>query len=309
MITLTRAKENPILSPSDLPWENKHVFNPGVFVHEGNICLLYRAQGAEDEVSRFGLAKSTDGINFIRAENPVYFTKNTQIYKFGVEDARVVKIEDTYFFAFTIVSENPGGVEEDQWREGLKRRKKPQVALTATKDFKTFTEYGVLFPEMEGKDASLFPEKLNGRYWLLYRNDMTGITYFSTSSDLRQWTERKAVFQKRLNYWDGFHLGIGASPIKTEKGWLLFYHAADQQKIYRLGIIFLDINDPTKILYRSAEPIFEPETVYEKEGNVSNVVFTCGAIGKDDKYFIYYGAADHVVGLATVEKKLVLDLL
>jgi len=72
--------------------------------------------------------------------------------------------------------------------------------------------------------------------------------------------------------------------------------------------MFLDRNDPTKILYRSPEPIFEPETDYETFGFVPNVVFTCGAIEKGGIYYVYYGAADRVIGVATVEKKLVLNL-
>ncbi|MDP2632415.1 MAG: glycosidase [Candidatus Curtissbacteria bacterium] len=302
MVKLTRAKENPILTPSDSSWENMLVFNPGAVMVEDKVYLIYRAMGKNDIKSRLGLAISSDGIHFEREKWPLYSGDGLPDESLGIEDARIVKIDDTYYITCTAVSEDTGA-EVANWKG-----KRPQIALSTTKDFKTFVDYDVIIPHLLGKNASFFPKKMNGEYWLLYRAGL-GKTYFAKSTTLVDWQNNThSVFEQRPGMWDSAKCGVGAPPIETEKGWLLFYHGVDEKNIYRLGIMFLDRNDPTKILYRSPEPIFEPEADYERFGFVPNVVFTCGAIEKDGLYYVYYGAADHVIGVATVEKKLVLNL-
>lgn len=303
MLKLQRFEKNPVLTPSELPWENMLVFNPGAVMVGDSVYLIYRAMGRNDHVSRFGLAISRDGIHFERKEEPIYSGGGHQDESLGIEDPRVVKIDDTYFITYTAVSDYQEKDQVERWSMNLK----PMIALSTTKDFVTFQDYDVIIPNVRGKNASLFPKKINGEYWLLHREGQ-GKTFFSKSSKLTSWSEKMFVFEERPGYWDCNKAGIGAPPIETEKGWLLFYHGVANDYTYRLGIMFLDLNDPTKILYRSPEPVFEPETEYEKFGYVPNVVFSCGAIEKNDQYYIYYGAADKVIGLATVNKKSVLAL-
>lgn len=303
MLKLQRSENNPLLTPSELPWENNLVFNPGAVVVGDNIYLIYRAMGKNDPNSRLGLAISRDGLHFERKKVPLYSGGGHKEDSLGIEDTRVVKIEDTYYFTYTAVSEDFEAEKDNN--HTIER--KPMIALSTTKDFIAFKDYGVIIPNIRGKNASLFPKKINGEYWLLHREGL-GKTYFSISPELTLWKDKTFVFEARSGYWDCKKTGIGAPPIETEKGWLLFYHGVDDNHTYRLGIMFLDLHDPTKILYRSPEPVFEPETDYEKSGFVPNVVFTCGAIEKNDEYYIYYGAADKVIGLATVSKKSVLAL-
>jgi len=112
--------------------------------------------------------------------------------------------------------------------------------------------------------------------------------------------------------WDGLKIGGGSQPIKTKYGWLLIYHGVDQSFIYRLGVLLVALDDPGQLVYRSPNPILEPEEAYEvgEEGcYVSNVVFTCGAVPSVDKevledndeVLVYYGAADTAVGVATAK--------
>ena len=102
--------------------------------------------------------------------------------------------------------------------------------------------------------------------------------------------------------WDSRKVGTATPPIKTRIGWVLLYHGVSEEDgCYRIGAVLLDLKDPTKIIARTDEPIFEPETAYEKVGQVSNVVFPCGAVVLGKKIFIYYGAADQVIGVATIE--------
>ncbi len=272
---------------------------------DDKVHLLYRAMGTTDPISRLGLAISEDGIHFERNPNPVFTGGKLTEGRLGSEDPRVVKMDDTFYVVYTTVSERVGGELNPNWKEQVD--KKPQIALSTTKDFINFKNYNVIIPDVEGKNASLFPKKVNGEYWLIYRAN-ADTTYFSSSSRLDHWPERIPLFDKRPGYWDSIRVGLGAPPIETEKGWLLFYHGVDEKNIYRLGVMFLDLKNPLKILYRSPEPLLEPETDYEKYGFISNVVFTCGVIEKDGKYFVYYGAGDEVLGLATIEKVKILNL-
>lgn len=305
MLKLQRAKENPILTPTKEPWENFLVFNPAAFYFQGKIALLYRAMGKQDMISRLGLAISDDGINFLRHNHPVYYGSGRPHELLGVEDPRVVKIDDTYYIVYTAVSEDLESEVNPNWKEQIV--KKPYINVTTTKNFSDFLDYDIMIKDVPGKNASLFPQKVNGEFWLLFRSG-SDATYFANSPHLTYWPERFPVFDKRPGYWDSHRVGIGSQPIKTEKGWLIFYHGVDETNTYRLGIIFLDLADPRKVLYRSPKAILEPEKDYEKVGFISNVVFTCGAIEKDNSYFIYYGACDEVICLGIIDKSTVLGL-
>jgi len=305
MLKLQRSEYNPILVPSELPWENMLVFNPAAIMVGEYVYLVYRAMGKDTIISQLGLATSKDGIHFERRQKPLYDGGGQPAEALGIEDPRIVQIEDTYYLTYTAVSEDLDA-EINRSKIG-EIAKKPMIALSTTKDFLSFVDYDVIIPNLSGKNSSLFPQKDNGEYWMLYREGV-GKTYFAKSSNLILWRDRAMVFEERPGYWDCKRTGIGAPPILTEKGWLLFYHGVDDANTYRLGIMFLDRNNPVKILYRSSEPVFEPEKDYEKFGYIENVVFTCGVIEKNNMYYVYYGASDRVIGLATIEKQAVLAL-
>ncbi len=114
----------------------------------------------------------------------------------------------------------------------------------------------------------------------------------------------------RTNTWDSYKVGISAPPIKTRHGWLLLYHGISKSHhTYRIGAVLLDLHDPAIVLSRTSDPIFEPEESYEKKGIVDNVVFPCGMAEKDGLLYIYYGGADTVVGVATMELDIILTAL
>lgn len=305
MVKLVRSDSNPILIPSESHWENMLVFNPGAILHEDKTYLIYRAMGEGSFHSRLGLAVSDDGIHFTREHFPMYYGGVHESESLGFEDPRVVKIDDTIYMVYTAVSVATEGSVDPAWKEQIAKQAK--IALSTTTDFVNFHNYGTILSEISGKNASLFPKKVNDEYWMLYRKEQ-GQTFFTHSPRLDSWNSHSPVFDKRSGYWDSIRVGIGAPPIETERGWLLFYHGVDESNTYRIGVMFLDLNDPTQVLYRSPEPVFEPETDYEKYGFIPNVVFTCGVVEHDASYYIYYGAADQVIGLATVSKQSILDL-
>jgi predicted GH43/DUF377 family glycosyl hydrolase len=125
----------------------------------------------------------------------------------------------------------------------------------------------------------------------------------------------------RNGMWDGAKVGSAAPPIKvtvksvtlnraqtSTTGWLMIYHGVSRHATYRLGAALLDASG-TVVLARTADPIFEPIEKYEREGEIANVVFSCGAVVRDDTLFLYYGAADRVIGVATASLAHLIDAL
>jgi beta-1,2-mannobiose phosphorylase / 1,2-beta-oligomannan phosphorylase len=295
---LKRYRENPVISPTENWWENKAVFNCAASRTNGTIHILYRAIG-EDNVSRFGYAASKNGLDISQRDtSPRYQSVGDELEKLGVEDPRVTCIDGTYFITYTGVSLYPCCPTRPSMNKAVPWR--CRVGLLSTKDFVTYEKLGCILPDMDNKDVVLFPEKINGKYVMLHRTFPN--IWMAYSEDLTSWHDHKLVMRVQPGSWDCDRIGAGAPPIKTEHGWLNFYHGVDHRRVYRLGVLLLDLDDPSKVIARSAEPILSPEKAWEKEGLVPNVVFTCGAVEKDDRYFVYYGGADKVIAVATMDK-------
>ena len=287
-----------MLSPTDNSWENKAVFNCAAAYSNDTVHLIYRAIG-EDGVSRFGYAASRNGLDVTeRPSVPLYESIGDELETLGVEDPRITPIDDEFYITYTGVSlypccrPRPSLTNNVPWR--------CRVGLLSTRDFKTFTKRGCILPDMDNKDVVLFPEKVNGQYVMLHR--IFPNIWMAYSDDLMTWHDHKLLLRVQPSSWDCDRIGAGAPPIKTEDGWLNFYHGVDHQRNYRLGVLLLDLDDPSKVIGRSAEPILSPEKDYEKVGLIPNVVFTCGVVDMNDRYYVYYGGADKVIGVATIEK-------
>jgi predicted GH43/DUF377 family glycosyl hydrolase len=129
--------------------------------------------------------------------------------------------------------------------------------------------------------------------------------WISFSPNLKHWGEHHEVIRAREGgWWDANKIGLCAPPMETKEGWLILYHGVRTTasgSIYRLGLVLLDLQNPTKVIRRTDEWIFGPKASYEREGDVDDVVFPCGWIKKGDKIFMYYGAADSRICLATAD--------
>ena len=301
---LRRFTGNPILKAiPDHHWESKYIFNPGVLRLEGKIYILYRACG-EDEISHIGLAISSDGLHIDeRLDSPI-FEPEEEWERKGCEDPRLVLIGERIYMLYTAYSSIAA-----------------QIALASIdlKDFlnrrwNKWQRHGLAFPGFDDKDATLFKDTFDGRYVMYHRIEPS--IWISSSGQLDcPWPRedhRILMGPGAGMAWDGFKIGGGSEPIKTEYGWLLIYHGVDQSFVYRLGVLLVKLDDPGQLLYRSPNPILEPEEFYEVGGEgyyVPNVVFTCGAIpkvdkeilGEDDEILVYYGAADTVACVATAK--------
>lgn len=292
---LRRYEHNPIISPEDMPFACYSVMNAGATIFEGQVLLLLRV---EDCIRRtlFYVAKSDDGKHFTIADKPIDYPLSIteerigQVHRF---DMRITKLEDTYY------------VFHAAWMEGYGCG----IGLATTEDFVHFKPlYNISEPS--NRNAVLFPEKINGMYARLDRpqdcNDK-GSIWISYSPDLEFWG-RSLPLAVPKTPWNVNKCGAGAIPIKTEKGWLLIYHATAptcSSENYYLGAMLLDLEDPSKVIAAPRSFILAAEKDYECMGQTPNVVFTSGAVEMPDGTLnIYYGGADTRMCLAqtTVEE-------
>jgi len=272
-----------------------------------------------DYISRIGHYVSDDGINFELAFTGPIFGPGKQYDQWACEDPRVTEINGVYYFTYVALSKpaRQGGGP-------------PATALISTKDFRNFHRHGLMTPRSsDNRDAVLFPEKIDGKYVMLHRPSRWSKEWFNKnesvksrvkaqipwpyyhyenlpakpaiwiaySNDLKHWRGHKVLMESQ-EWWEETKIGGGAPPIKTEVGWLIIYHGV-APGCYRAGAALLDLNDPSKVIGRTKDPILEPEEEYERVGDVNNVVFPEGAVVINGKLFVYYGAADKVVGVAT----------
>lgn len=307
---LDRHDNNPIISPLKFrEWEANGTFNPAaVEDDEGCVHLLYRAIG-EDGLSNIGHSSSRDGKNFKRRSAfPVYRpdiqkaktdTKPEQPSEYnpslyysgggwgGYEDPRTVRMNDRVYMTYTAFN---------GWHS-------VRLAISSIKldDLKkerwNWTKPFFLSPENEvHKNWVLFPEKINGKFAILH--GICPNVLIEYVDDIDKPYKFKPIKSKppkggREGYWDNWVRGAGPPPIKTDFGWLLLYHAMDKNdpNKYKVGAMILDLREPTKILYRSPQPILSPDMHYENDGK-PGVVYATGALVKNGELFIYYGGGD-----------------
>jgi predicted GH43/DUF377 family glycosyl hydrolase len=287
-----RLSDGPVLSPLGTGWESAGTFNPSVVMHDGNIVMLYRAQDANG-TSRLGYATSTDGINFTRRAEPVLSPETDYELGGGIEDPRLVKIDNTFYLTYTAYN-----------------KKDAQLALAVSTDLVHWDRKGVILPAYKGrwnvgwtKAGAILPERIDGKYWMYFlgtapdKTDQMGVAY---STDLLHWTDALdvPVLPRRPGRWDSRVVEPGPAPILTADGIVLIYNGADDSLVYRTGIARFDRKDPRRVLSRTGTPIFAPEAEWEKTGQVPNVVFVEGMIRQARRWLFYYGGADKYVGVA-----------
>ena len=277
---------------------------------------------------RLALATSRDGYNFERPSEPTLFPSRDGFDAGCVEDPRIVKFGDSFYITYAARPFPPG----EYWLSGRSRYQHPVVprdypyalrtnatssGLLITRDFRSFIRAGRLTdPTIDDRDVILFPEKLGGHFFMLHRpmewvgngygTQYPGI-WIAHGEDLLKLGNSKLLASAKYD-WET-KLGGNTPPIRTNKGWLTLYHAVGPDSHYRLGAMLLDINDPTRVLHRTPRWILQPETDYELEGPYRGCVFPCGKVVIDGTLFVYYGAADKYVALATCPLAMLIDHL
>ena len=284
---------NPILSTDNWPYPINSVFNPAAIRFDGHVLLLNRVESLSG-FSHFTCARSKDGLTDWEIDSEPTMTPDhsTKEEKWGLEDPRIVWLEEQKQYAITYVSFSEGG---------------PIISLAITKNFKTFARLGGLLPP-EDKDACLFPRRFNGRFALIHRPIVRGEAHIwiSSSPDLKHWGDHRVLLKTRFAYWDGARIGLACQPIEIPEGWLILYHGVRRttaSQIYRIGMALLDREDPTHVLRRGEEWVLGPKEMYERIGDVSDVTFVTGGVVMKDinQLYVYYGAADDKVAVAMAD--------
>lgn len=343
-----RFPANPILSPKDLKASTEGLeitclLNPGVFQFENKTWLIVRVaeRPAQKEniisfpiltetggtqiieikkddpeldasdarvinykgvdylttLSHLRLLCSDDGVRFYEPEGYKPLVGEGILQTFGIEDCRVSLLEEIYYLTFTAVSGNGVG-----------------VGLRTTSNWKNFESHGMILPP-HNKDCAIFEERINGLLYAMHRPSSVDIggnyIWIASSPDGIHWGNHHCIIKTREGLWDSARVGAGAAPIKTEKGWLAIYHGANEKHQYCLGAFLMDLQNPSKVIARTEEPIMVPTATYETSGFFGNVVFTNGhKVEPDgDTITVYYGAADEFVCGAHFSLKEIISLL
>ena len=319
--------EGIILEKTRLEFESKAVLNPACILVNGITHMFYRAIN-QNNISSIGYCQLIDNQGVKRLSRPILYPEHDYEKK-GTEDPRITFLDGTYHLFYTA-------------HDGLNAR----IAYATSQDLITFKKHGLISPgisydkaedifrtsavkeryrmfevfykENKGKnvllfekDASLFPQKFNQKFFLLHRI-LPGIQIisFKNFSDLTEsyWDHYLShlgdnVVLDPLYWYESRNIGGGCPPLKTKAGWLLIYHAVEDTpvgKIYHAAAALLDLKNPLKVIGRLKEPLFSPTKPWEKKGITNNVVFPTGAIIKGDTLYIYYGAADQCIGVKSI---------
>lgn len=320
-LLLKKSFHNPILKPGNHPWTAEAVLNPAAINLGNRTHLIYRAIGM-DGISRLGYAASPDGVVFDRRlSHPAYVAQNPRsigsktppslrryspvMYPSGgswggCEDPRMVAIDGRVYVTFNMF---------DGWDYiRVAAISIPCEAFVSERFGEWEGPYILSKPGERHKNWVLFPEKIGGKFAIIHSiAPKIEIAYCDSieaigSEDpfIESWVGARNNLPMREDAWDSFIRSAGPPPVKTEHGWLLFYHAINERdpSRYQLGAMLLDIDEPTTVLYRSAAPVLSPNEHYENDGK-PGIVYACGAVVRDGMLFVYYGGADKVVCVAT----------
>ena len=286
-----RFSQNPIIERTLVKGANS-IFNSAVLKYEEGFVGIFRVDDRTLDKT-LHLGKSNNGIDWEINDVPINMMDehSKQLSIARGYDPRIVNIEGTYYITWC---NNYNG---------------PTIGVAYTKDFNDFYQLENAFLPFN-RNGVLFPRKINDKYVLLSRPSDNGHTPFgdiflSESPDMVHWGCHKHVMAAEGG-WSWTKVGAGPIPIETNEGWLLIYHGVQTTcngLIYSMGAALLDIDNPSKVLYRSKAYILAPQTTYECVGDVPNVIFPCASLVDQDtgRIAIYYGAADTVVALAFTE--------
>ena len=319
--SVKRYENNPVIEPIDVnDWESDGTFNPAVMMDEDKVHIVYRAVG-RGGVSVFGYAVSEDGLEITERYNEPIYVPREDFEGLrgklaggkgwfesgggwgGCEDPKLTKIGDRVYMTYVAYS----GCGP------------PRAALTSLslEDFKNQNwnwEEPILIspPDVVTKSACLLPEKINGKYVMFHRIFPDILVDYLDDLEFKggKWLEGHDRIGIRVSHWDSRKLSMGATPIKTEDGWLCIYHAVDDcdPGRYKMGAMLLKKEDPAQVLCRTSQPLLAPDVSYENEGK-QGVVYPSGAVVKGDDLLVYYGGGDRVVCVArTPLKKFLKDL-
>ncbi len=331
-------KERILLEATENEFENQAVLNPTMVQQGDTLHMFYRAV-KEGNYSSIGYCKLKGPFDIVeRRKSPILFPEHDyEIH--GTEDPRVVLLDGTYYMFYTaydgsnalvayatskdlkiwekhgIISPKMSYDEAGHFFRLSKLKEKYYFFLSYYKDV---VAEDVLLWE---KDSFIFPKKYNNKFLLIHRilpdiqvvsfDDFKDLTKVFWQNYLKTLGEH-VLMEPKFGF-ESRNIGAGAPLVETERGWLMIYHSVEDSnkgKVYHASVALLDKQDPSKVIGRLKEPLFSPTEEYEKFGDVNNVVFPSGTAVFGERLYIYYGAADKRIAVASVNlHKLLHELL
>lgn len=324
-------KEGVLLEPTSNEFENSGVLNPSIVQKGDDLHLFYRAVQAGNK-SSIGYAKLSGPMKIVeRYSHPVIVPEH-EYESQGVEDPRIVWFEEDqayYLFYAAYDGKNARGayaVSKDLKTFEKKGLVTPPIPYERASELlghmvidRAYYEFAEYMTEYRGdgtvllweKDHFLLPKKINGKYAMIHRilPDIQ-VIYFDKFEDLTNyhfWEHYLAhlsdyIVLKRHYLHESRNIGGGAPLIELSEGYLMIYHAVENTtlgKVYHAGAALLHKDDPTHVIGQLDHPLFSPTEEWEKKGEVGNVVFPTGTARFDDRIYVYYGAADSRIGVAS----------
>ena len=323
--------EGIILESSANEFDSQAVLNPACIEVAGITHMFYRAVRRGDRVSSIGYCQLEGNKAVKRSDKPVLFPEH-DYEKMGVEDPRIVFLDGIYYLFYTVYDGKNALFAYATGPDLIRFTKRGVISPRITyaeaahlfgfskaKMIERYFFFDSYIRDRQGdglllweKDAFIFPKKINNRFALVHRV-LPGIQviYFD---DFKQLTDDYwRDYLKHLGDYvvldpeyrfESRNIGGGCPPIETKDGWLLIYHAVEdlrRGRTYHAAAALLDLADPTKVIGRLKKPLFSPVEPWEKEGDVSNVVFPTGAVVKEGRLYLYYGAADKLIAAKSVD--------
>lgn len=284
-----RWEGNPIITIDDLSFNCSDIRNAGAVKINNEYILLITIEMLEGSFSIFP-ARSKDGYNFEISSTPFLSPAKGGPFAIfeqsGTLDARITKMDDKYYVTYN--AEGPHGFV---------------IGLAETTNFITCKRIGII-SEPDTKACVLFPEKIKNRYARLERPGAGESIWLSYSDDLIYWGYSERIMTPRGGFWDNNRVGPATQLLKVAEGWLLLYYGVKETSagpLFRIGVAILDYRDPTKVIARSNVPILAPRELYERIGDIQNVIFSCGCVVEPDgEMKLYYGASNSCICVGTV---------
>jgi 4-O-beta-D-mannosyl-D-glucose phosphorylase len=322
---------NPVLTREHLPilWQydinketNPHfqerlginaVMNSGAIYLNGKYYLVARIEG-NDRKSFFGVAESDNGVDGFRFWDYPILLEDTCPEETNVYDMRLTQHEDGWIYGVFCS-------ESKDTKSGDLSAAVAAAGIVRTKDLKTWECLDNLktLNSPQQRNVVLHPEFINGKY-AFYTRPMDdfietgsgGGIGFGLCDDIEHAVIDKEIITspRRYHTITESKNGAGATPIKTEKGWIHIAHGVRNTAAglrYVLYVFATDLDDPSKVI---AEPsgFFLAPLGDERVGDVSNVVFSNGVIARDNgDVYIYYASSDTRLHVATTTKEKLMD--
>jgi beta-1,2-mannosidase len=304
-------------------WQKADVFNPAAVVRNGKVYILFRAEDIPGtaigmRTSRIGLAVSNDGLHFAKMKGPVLYPDSSEMLQYdypgGCEDPRIVEKEDgTYILLYTSWNRDVARLSVATSPDLIHWKKHGPAFLKAYngKFLNTWSKSGSVVTKLVKK--KVIAAKINGKYWMYWgENPM----YIASSENGIDWTpvvdEKQELFiamKPREKMFDSHLTEPGPPALITDKGILLFYNGKNIENenadpaipkgTYCGGQALFDINDPTILLERCENLFIKPDLPHEIKGQYkAGTTFVEGLVFFKGKWFLYYGTADSMVGVA-----------